>query len=101
MLISDCNGTVELTSANHNYKKIVHAGRLRKHYNYDYNRTVKLIRARHPQTRSRLLFEIVKITGDCAWTVHENYRGGRKKRMAEVGTVLPGWTIKRVKLLEE
>ena len=96
MLISDCDGTVELTSSTHNYMKIVRADRLRQN-----GRTVKLIRARHPQTRSRLLFEIVKITGDCAWTVHEKYRGGRKKRMAEAGTILPGWTIKRVKLLEE
>ena len=95
-MVSDCNGTVELTSANHNYMKIVRADKLRKHYNYDYDRTVKLIRTRHPR-----LFEIVKITGDCAWTVHENYRGGRIKRMAQAGTVLPGWTIKRVKLLEE
>ena len=96
MLISDCNGTVKLTSSTHNYMNIVRADKLR-----DRDRTVKLIRARHPQTKSRFLFEIVTLTGDCAWTVHENRRGGRKKRMAEAGTVLPGWPIKRVKLLKE
>ena len=96
MLISDCNGKVELTSSTHNYMKIIHADKLR-----DRDRTVKLIRARHPQTKYRLLFEIVTLTGDCAWTVHERRTGGRNKRMAEAGTVLPGWPIKRVKLLKE
>ena len=96
MLISDCDGTVELTSSTHNYMKIVRADKLRQN-----DRTVKLIRARHPETKSRLSFEIVKITGDCAWTVHEYRRGGRKKRMATAATDTPGWPIKRVKLLEE
>ena len=95
-MISDCNGTVELTSSNHDYMKIVSSIKLREN-----DRTVKLIRARHPQTKSRLSFEIVKITGECAWSVHENMRGGRKKRMAEAKTVIPGWPVKRVKLLEE
>ena len=96
MLISDCNGAVQLTSSTHSYMKIVRADKLR-----DRDRTVKLITARHPQTKSRLLFEIVTLTGDCAWTVHERRTGGRNKRMAEAGTVLPGWPIKRVKLLKE
>ena len=95
-MISDCNGAVELTSSIHKYMKIVRSEKLRKH-----DRTVKLIKERHPQTKSRLSFEIVKLIGDCAWTVHENRRGGRKKRMAEAGTVLPGWPIKLVKLLEQ
>ena len=96
MWISDCSGSLELTSTHHNFMKIVSAEKLRRH-----DRTVKLIRARNPETKSRLQFEIVTATGNCAWTVHENRRGGRKKRISPVDTIFTEWPIKRVKLLEE
>jgi len=91
-----CSGSLELTSTHHNFMKIVSAEKLRRH-----DRTVKLIRARNPETKSRLQFEIVTATGNCAWTVHENRRGGRKKRISPVDTIFTEWPIKRVKLLEE
>ena len=96
MLILDCSGTVELTSSAHNFMKILYADRWQKR-----KITMRFITARHPETRTRLSFEIVKITGDCAWTVHENKSGGRKKRMADPKTIVPGWSIRRVTLLEE
>ena len=96
MWISDCNGSLELTSIHHNYMKIIRAEKLRQR-----RRQVQYIRARNPETKSRLQFEIVKVTGNCDWTVHENMRGGRMKRITQAGTTVPGWPIKRVKLLEE
>ena len=62
----------------------------------DNDRKVRYIPRRHPKTKVRLQFEIVKHTGSCSWTVHENWRGGRNKRMVKAESDVPGWPIRRV-----
>ena len=95
--ILECTGSLELSSAYHIYVININAEDMRKKKR---NKNVQRISARDPGTRKWLRFEIVTFSGSCEWTVHEKRMGGgRNKRIASADTVLPGWPVRKVKLL--
>ena len=86
-----------LSSAYHTYNVTINAEYMRKKKR---NKNIQRIKARNPVNRSKWLrFEIVTLSGSCEWTVHEKKTGGRNERMARAGIILPGWPVRKIKLL--
>ena len=88
-----CKGVVVLSSSYHPYELVVNSTKLRA-------RELKgrMIKAKNPETKERIFFQIVKFEGECCWHVRNQYRGGKKFTSTRVGVHIPGWNIKAVRL---
>ena len=58
----------------------------------------RMIKAKNPETKERIFFQIAKFEDECCWHVRNQYRGGQKFTSTRVGVHIPGWNIKAVKL---
>ena len=88
-----CEGVVVLSSFHHNYELVVNSTKLRAR-----ERNGRKIKAKNPESKERISFQIVKFEGDCCWHVRNQYRGGQKRTSTRVGVHIPGWNIKAVEL---
>ena len=82
-----------LSSLHHNYKIVVHSNNLRK-----WKRTKRKIKA--TKNGHLIKFEVVTFTGNCCWKVRDKFINGQSFQMPGVGTYIPGWPIRAVKLVK-
>ena len=92
-LILVCVGKVVLESLHHNYKIVVHSNNLRKR-----KRTKRKIKA--AKNGHLIKFDVATITGNCCWKVRDKFISGQSFQMLDVGSYIPGWPIRAVKLVK-